>query len=381
MEAIKVAPVAHSLYHGTVAVGYKRRCRLFYGLCRHSLWLNRYSSCRTINAAISSHILCRRRRWVLCQTGTVVYSVQLGPVVVVLHHHKPVARRKLFLPPKHLVAYALVVYVGALVRPRHHHRLVHAHLRVARCKRLDKLVARHIDDVGKSLEPNLGQLRSLVMGYHLAYNGGVVENARLLTLSQHLLKVALVHRQSVAPHEVGAQGRRFFLAHRWQLRLVADKHQPAVAARIYKLHKVVQQASRAKHRPLQALIGYHRRLVHHKEGVGVHVGRKRESSLHRLLPVDAAVYGGSRRVRVDGEHLGGTARRSQQHHPLLEPPHRAHNGTRQRRLARTSRTAHYHHSPIVAVCHERGKRGKRPALVESRLKAEALPYLVYQFVV
>ena len=173
------------------------------------------------------------------------------------------------------------------------------------------------------------------MRYHLAYNCGVVQNARFLALSQHLVEVALVCGQSVAAHEVGAQGWRFFFAHGRKLRLVADKHQSAVASGVYKLYEIVEQTARTEHRSLQSFVCNHRRLVDHKERVGVHVGCKREVAFERLLSVDAAVYGRCWRVGVDGEHFGSSSGRCKQHYTLLKLQHSAHYSTRQRCLTRS----------------------------------------------
>ena len=159
VEAVEVAAVAHALYHGTVAVGYERRCRRVFSL------------------------------------------LLLGPVVAVLHHHEPVARCEFLLAPKHLVAYTLIVYVCTLVGARNNHRLVHAHLRIARSERLDEFVAGHAYDVGEAAEANLGQGGRLVVRNHLAYHRGVVEYARLLALAQHLAQVAFVDSESVAGDE------------------------------------------------------------------------------------------------------------------------------------------------------------------------------------
>ena len=147
------------------------------------------------------------------------------------------------------------------------------------------------------------------MRYHLAYHGGVVQNARFLALAQHFIEVALVCSQSVAANEVGTKGWRFFLAHRRKLCFVADKHQSAVASGVYKLHEIVEQTARTEHRSLQPFVCNHRRLVDHKQGVGVHVGCKREVAFERLLSVDAAVYGRCWRVGVDGEHFGSSSGR------------------------------------------------------------------------
>ena len=54
-------------------------------------------------------------------------------------------------------------------------------------ERVDSLVARNVDDVGKTVEAYLWQSCGFVVRYHLAYHGGVVQDARFLTLTQHLI--------------------------------------------------------------------------------------------------------------------------------------------------------------------------------------------------
>lgn len=87
------------------------------------------------------------------------------------------------------------------------------------------------------------------MGYHASYYRGIVKYARARSLSQNLVKVAMINLQTVARHKVGHKRRRLFLAHRRQLCHVADNHHAAVVASIHEAHHIVEQTARAKTAP------------------------------------------------------------------------------------------------------------------------------------
>ena len=269
MQAVEVVYIAHPAHHGSVTVGDERQ--------RGFLFL-------------------------------------LRPEVVVLHHHKHVASAELFFTAQHHVAYALVVDVGSLVAACHHHGFVVSHLRVACGELLYEIVARHHLYVGKARKGDFRELSHLVMGYHLPYNGGVVEYAGQRTLAQHLAEVCLKHVKTVAPHKVGTQRWRLLLSHWRQLGGVADEHKAAVAPVVDILCKVVEQASAAKNRLCEAVVGYHRRLVHDEECVGMEVVVKAERAFKRFLTIYLAMYGVRRAASIERQHFCGAACRSQQHH-------------------------------------------------------------------
>ena len=117
-EAVKLVHAAHALHHAEVAIGQERHRRRRPGLAVHMLFP--------------------------------VFHIQ--PEVVVLHNHQPVATTQLLLAVEHLVADALVVDVGTLVRTGDDHRLVEPRAAIAAGQRFYQLAARHVDDVGKALE-------------------------------------------------------------------------------------------------------------------------------------------------------------------------------------------------------------------------------------
>ena len=67
--------------------------------------------------------------------------------------------------------------------------------------------------------------------------------------------------------------------------------------------------------------------------------------------------------RIQREHLGCPARRRQQDHLLLQSRHGPDDRTCQRRLTRTSRTAHDHHHILHAVCQEEREHVERMLLL------------------
>ena len=168
--------------------------------------------------------------------------------ILVLHHHQHIACRQFLLTSEYHVSDALVEDVGTLVGAGDNHRLVHTYLRIAGSEALDEFVAGDNGDVGKAFEVYLRQLCSFIMGDHPTDEGGVVENAGILALPEHLGQIARIDSQSVGLQHICTQGRALLLAYRWQLCLVAHKQQTAVASVIDILDEVVQQASAAEGR-------------------------------------------------------------------------------------------------------------------------------------
>ena len=138
------------------------------------------------------------------------------------------------------------------------------------------------------------------MSHHLTDLRGIPQDARLLTLAQHLVEVALIHRHPISAQDVCHQRRTLLFAHRRQLCLIADEKHPTVLPAVDKLHQVVEQTATAEGGVAVALIGNHRSLIHNKQRVAVQVvvqieGREVAS---RLLPVDTAVDGISLMARI-----------------------------------------------------------------------------------
>ena len=269
--------------------------------------------------------------------GDEVHRRVFGREILVLHDHEQVARGELFLAVEHLIAYALVVDVGAFVRPRDHHGLVDAHLRVARSKLVDKLGTAHKVYVGIACQPQwLPQ----------AYAVGVPEYSRAFGLAQHLVHIGLEHPQPIAFEHHARQRRSLALPHRGQLCGIADKQQAAVLPAIDKRDEVVEQGR-------GAVVAHHRSLVDDEERVACVVEVQAEAALHALLAVDAAVDGEGLGLRCHAaaqcQHLGGSPRGSHEHHFLVDCKHRAHHGSRQRGLASAGRATHYHHHLLVAA--------------------------------
>ena len=93
---------------------------------------------------------------------------------MILNHHEQVSGNQFFLASQHHIADAEIINLGALIRPHHHHRLVFAHLTIARLQRLHQLVARQHAYVGKTRKLNARQLCDTVVGNHTTYERSIV---------------------------------------------------------------------------------------------------------------------------------------------------------------------------------------------------------------
>ena len=302
-----------------------------------------------------------------------------GPVIVVSHHHEHIARRQFLLSAKHAVADALVVDVGAFVRSGEHNGLIVAYPAVTGIERLYQFVAWHQVDVGEPFEPHLREQRLPVAPNHPPHHSGVVEDARLLSLAKHLVELAMHHMQSVACHEVGIEGWRLLLAHRWQLCGVADKEHPAVLSGVDKTHQVVEQPATAKSCVALSLIGNHRCLVDDEEGVAVQVVAQEESrhlSGKRLLPVYPPVDGKRGVATIEREHLCRPPCGCQQHHFLSHGHHRPDESPCHGGLSRACRPAHNHHGVVVGMGHERSKHPDGMLLFCRGLQLQGVPHPV-----
>ena len=234
--------------------------------------------------------------------------------VFVLHHHQHIACRQFLFTSEHPVADALVEDVGPFVGAGDDHRLIGSHLRIAGCEALDEFVAGDNGDVGESVEAYLRQPCRLMVGDHLPDEGGVVEDARSASLSEHLVQVARIDRQSVGLQHVCPQGRTLLLADRRQLCLVARQQQAAVAPVVDILDEVVQQAAAAEDR-VACRLADHRSFVHHEQPVAEEVDVQVELSVQTckaLLTVDCPVDGGSRPAGIQREYFCSAAGRCQQ---------------------------------------------------------------------
>ena len=303
----------------------------------------------------------------------------LGPEIVVSHHHEHVARTKFLLTSEHRVAYALVVDIGPFVRPGEHDGLVGAHVAVAAVERLDELVAGHHADIGEAGEPHLGQKSLAVAAYHPPHHRGVVEDARRLSLTEHLVELAIEHLQAVSGQDVGQEGRRLLLAHRRELCRIANEEHAAVLSGIDIPDQVVEQTPAAKTDLALTLVGYHRSLVDDEEGVAVEVVAQQETrhaAREGLLAVDAPVDGERGVAAVEGEHLGRPSRGGEQHHLLSEGRHRTDEGPCQRCLARAGRPFHHHHGVDAAIEKELGERGDGILLLVGGLHPQGFPHPV-----
>ena len=180
---------------------------------------------------------------------------------------------------------------------------------------------------------------------HLSDDGGIVEDARLLTLSQHFIEVGLIDVEPVALQRSCAECRSLsLLAYGRQLRPVADEQHAAVLPLIDIAYEVVEQASRSEV-VVDGRIGDHRCLVDDEQGVAVQIVIEIECRevASRPLSVDVTMDGVCRVAGIEREHLRSPSRGSQQYQFLLQRQQGAHDGSGQCGLAGASRSAQDHH--------------------------------------
>ena len=147
-----------------------------------------------------------------------------------------------------------------------------------------------------------------------------------------------------------------------------------------KVHEIFEQVAGAEHRAalagaLGGVRAYQRNLVDHEEGVPGLVGRERKAAAavgaHGLLAVDMLVDRGSRTMRGRGKHLGGAARRSQQHRLRAHLVQYGDRGRNRRGLTGAG-IAVDHEDVRVVAGHEIGEAAEKPGLAGGGLVAEAL---------
>ena len=170
------------------------------------------------------------------------------------------------------------------------------------------------------------------------------------------------------------QGRTLLLAYGWQLCLVANEHQSAVATIIHKADQVVQQATSL------TIQTDHRGLIDDEQRIVGIVIAQLEATLQRLLTIDAAMNGIRRTTCIQRKHLGSTSRWCHQHQLLLQRLQGSHDSCCQRRLTRTCRTSHYHHGMLMTIGHECRKDIYGLLLLSCRLETESTPYAIFQLV-
>ena len=201
-------------------------------------------------------------------------------------------------------------------------------------------------------------------------------------MSQHLVQVALVHLHTVGTQHIAHQRRTLILAHRWQLGLITYQHHTTILPTIHKLHQVVQQASATKRALAIALVGNHRCLIYHKQGIAVivEVQIKGRDIASRFLTIDTTMDGVSRMTSVECKHLCCTACWGQQNHLLFQHIHRPYDGTRQGGFTRTCRTTQNHHHMVVAVGHKEREHVDGVLLFGRRHHAHSLSNAVFKLV-
>ena len=210
----------------------------------------------------------------------------------------------------------------------------------------------------------------------------IPEDAGILTLTEHLVEVALIDHHAIAPQDISHQCRALLLTHRRQLGLVAYQHQTTVHAVIDELHQVVEQATTAKTTVAETLIGNHRGLIDDKQGIAVQIIVETESTevASTFLTVNPAVDGIGRLALIEREHLGSTPCGCHQDHLLPKADKGTDHRPRQRGLTRSGGTTQDHHHLFPTVGHESRKDIEGLRLLCRRHHREALENAIFQFV-
>ena len=251
------------------------------------------------------------------------------PVVVVGHHHEPVAGVEAVFLPKHPRPNVLVELNRPLVGPGDHHDVVLPVLGVQVDKQLFQILAAHTLQSCAKLEVRQGRWP---LGFRHAHEHaevvGVAEDGAVEFLADDVFQGDLSQREpKVHLQRISLQGRTQRSSHGRQLGVVPDQHQSAALARVHKLHEVVEQAPvlKAAGREPRRLPD-HGRFVHHKEGVRSLVGHQpvaRAAVRRAHGTVDVPVNGRRGLAGMFGQDLGGPPRGSQEHATLTHLPQRA----------------------------------------------------------
>ena len=75
---------------------------------------------------------------------------------------------------------------------------------IAKC--LDEFCTRHLPDIRETGETDFRQLGNIIVGNHLTDAGSIKEDARLLTLTDHFVQIALINRQSISLKHCSRKG-------------------------------------------------------------------------------------------------------------------------------------------------------------------------------
>ena len=181
----------------------------------------------------------------------IYFVVILTPIVVVLRHKQQVAAHKLIFAIEHLVAYTQIEKSGAAVAPGDNYGFANTIAVVAIAYGFEQKLTRQHLNVGESGE---AQSRSLQCGNLSGTEGcngvaqacGIAQHARVAALPHHIGEREAIHTKPVGTEHAGIESRALVEAHRRQLGSVAKEDKAAVGSRIHIVHKVVEQAPRAK---------------------------------------------------------------------------------------------------------------------------------------
>ena len=161
----------------------------------------------------------------------------------------------------------VVVACRTLVRPADDDRIVHPITTVSRRNLFDQILARHLPNVRKPLDPQHRETRRLRLPQPIANPRGVKQDARVYILPHHLRQRHLMHLHPVRPESLRTECWALSQHHRWQLRRVARQNQPTPLALVDVFNQIVQQMATPEGVLPRTFVRDHRRLIDDEERI------------------------------------------------------------------------------------------------------------------
>ena len=164
------------------------------------------------------------------------------PEIIILHNHQLITTTEFILTVEHLITDALVIDVRPFVAARDDDGLIQTYTTVTRGQRLHQFVAWNTDYISKALETDFRE----DWNHIIPDLRRIPQDTRCLTLTEHLIQIALIDLDTIAAQHISHQCRTLLLAYGWQLGFVAYEQHTAVLSTVHELHQIVKQIATAK---------------------------------------------------------------------------------------------------------------------------------------